>query len=166
MEYREPDEDIGCEMTLMDMWYFVSMDFLRYGVISKGGQLTMDLHDAANIMANELFKTTERYRLHGRTRFPNTPYTELYSRFQTDIIPEDILIEWRETVWCEIMDGIVDVEANLKNPDISWMPCPQEMYNIHENVLLGLIWAIIYIPIKNEDDNDGYSEDERFEPSY
>ena len=57
---------------------------------------------------------------------------------------------WVNNVWHDVTERVANVVSELEYHRTSWLVDTREMYHLHPNVVLGMLWAIAHIPNENE----------------
>jgi hypothetical protein len=151
MSFRDPDYEVWYDMPLMDMWYGVAHDIFMDGFIAAGGSPYVGDTYAIELMAKEFYRTAEHYRLKGPTSLGSMSYRERYRKLQPSHSYNDMDKElWVDNVWYDVTERVANVVSELEYHRTSWLVDTREMYHLHPNVVLGMLWAIAHIPNENE----------------
>lgn len=162
MSFRNPNQDIGHRLTLMDMWYSVADTIFYRGFLAAGGVPETSDEQAVQLMADEFYRTAEMYRIRGPLVVSGeSSYRDMYKRIQSrhDYTENDKSV-WVETVWDEIVNNVADVTTDLGDPDTSWLPNHREMNHLHPDVIMGILWSVAHIPNETERQDGDESGDE------
>jgi hypothetical protein len=163
MSFRDPHYEVWYDTTLMDMWYSVAYDIFMNGFIAAGGVSQIGDEHAIEMMANEFYKTAEHYRLKGPISLASVSYRKRYNRLQSSCTYTDTDKDmWVDNVWYDITECVSNVISELEYHETSWLVNTREMYHLHPNVVMGMLWSIAHIPNENErnqaTDTDGEYE--------
>jgi len=151
MSFRKPDDEIWYDMTLMDMWRGVAYDIFMDGFLAAGGTSETNDENSITLMAQEFFRTSEIYRLRGPLSLSSESYRTRYNRLQSHYTYTSADKElWVDTIWHAVVEKVADVVSKLEYHQTSWLPDSREMYHLHPNIVMGMLWAIAHIPNENE----------------
>lgn len=163
MSSRLPNYQIWDDMTILDMWRGVAHNILIDGFIGVGGISHVSEERAIEFMATEFYKTSEIYRTRGSSSLSSKSYKSLYTKLQSSRTYTYADKElWLNTTWNDIIEKVANVVSDLECPRTSWLPNVREMYHLHPNVVMGILWSIAHIPNENER-NQITDSDEEYE---